>query len=261
MQRWVEGADWIVWKLCGHYRRNVCSAGYKGIRQNGRYPSEEFLALLNPDFRTFVNAKLDQPIAALGERVGNLTPEAARWTGLPVGIAVAAGNVDAHVTAPAANAVEPGQMVAIMGTSTCHVMNGEQCAEVPGMCGVVDGGNHGGAVGLRSWSVRSRRYLRLVHEDAGAADIFRRSPVRGLIPPRVPDQTRHLATGGRTWAGSSGLALWQPIGTRGSRTVRRRGRTDARHEAGGHLPGSPRGDCLWDAADHRGVQRIGRSRK
>jgi L-ribulokinase len=31
-------------------------------------------------------------------------------------------------------------MVAIMGTSTCHVMNGETLAEVPGMCGVVDGG-------------------------------------------------------------------------------------------------------------------------
>ncbi|HEY5248425.1 MAG TPA: L-ribulose-5-phosphate 4-epimerase, partial [Dermatophilaceae bacterium] len=35
---------------------------------------------------------------------------------------------------------EPGQMVAIMGTSTCHVMNGAQLREVPGMCGVVDGG-------------------------------------------------------------------------------------------------------------------------
>ena len=50
------------------------------------------------------------------------------------------GNVDAHVTAPAAQAVEPGQMVAIMGTSTCHVMSGDGLAEVPGMCGVVDGG-------------------------------------------------------------------------------------------------------------------------
>jgi L-ribulokinase len=53
---------------------------------------------------------------------------------------VAVGNVDAHVTAPAAQAVEPGQMVAIMGTSTCHVMNGAELHEVPGMCGVVDGG-------------------------------------------------------------------------------------------------------------------------
>jgi len=48
--------------------------------------------------------------------------------------------VDAHVTAPAAQAVEPGQMVAIMGTSTCHVMSHDALVEVPGMCGVVDGG-------------------------------------------------------------------------------------------------------------------------
>ena len=48
--------------------------------------------------------------------------------------------MDAHVTAPAAQAVRPGQMLAIMGTSTCHVMNAKTLAEVPGMCGVVDGG-------------------------------------------------------------------------------------------------------------------------
>jgi L-ribulokinase len=53
---------------------------------------------------------------------------------------VAVGNVDAHVTVPAAGPVEPGKMVAIMGTSTCHVMNATELAEVPGMCGVVDGG-------------------------------------------------------------------------------------------------------------------------
>jgi L-ribulokinase len=57
-----------------------------------------------------------------------------------VGIAVAAGNVDAHVTAPATRATAPGQMLAIMGTSTCHVMNGDHVADVPGICGVVDGG-------------------------------------------------------------------------------------------------------------------------
>lgn len=47
------------------------------------------------------------------------------------------GNVDAHVTAAAADAVRPGQLVAIMGTSTCHVMSSNQAADVPGMCGVV----------------------------------------------------------------------------------------------------------------------------
>jgi L-ribulokinase len=140
MDHWVEAADWIVWQLCGRYVRNACTAGYKGIYQDGRYPSEDFLATLNPDFKDFVSSKLEHTIGRLGDAAGTLTAEAAAWTGLPEGIAVAVGNVDAHVTAPAAKAVDPGQLVAIMGTSTCHVMNGAELREVPGMCGAVDGG-------------------------------------------------------------------------------------------------------------------------
>jgi L-ribulokinase len=140
MDRWIEGADWIVWQLCGEETRNVCTAGYKGIRQDGHYPSDEYLAALDERFASFVADKLEHPLAPLGGRAGDLTGQAAEWTGLPEGIAVAVANVDAHVTAPAAQAIEPGQMVAIMGTSTCHVMNHGELAEVPGMCGAVDGG-------------------------------------------------------------------------------------------------------------------------
>lgn len=140
MRHFVELADWIIWQLCGSYVRNACTAGYKGIYQDGEYPSNDFLRELNPAFDTFVSDKLDHPLGQLGARAGGLTARAAEWTGLPEGIAVAVGNVDAHVTAPAAGVVEPGRMVAIMGTSTCHVMNGTELREVPGMCGVVDGG-------------------------------------------------------------------------------------------------------------------------
>jgi L-ribulokinase len=138
--RWIEAADWIIWQLTGTETRNACAAGYKGIWQDGHYPSREFLAELNPGFAGFAADKLAHPISALGARAGSLTPRAAAWTQLPAGIAVAVGNVDAHVTPPAANAIAPGQMVVIMGTSTCHVMNGTTLAEIPGMCGVVDGG-------------------------------------------------------------------------------------------------------------------------
>ncbi|MEV4264283.1 ribulokinase [Kribbella sp. NPDC049584] len=140
MEGWVEAADWIVWQLCGRYVRNACTAGYKGILQDGHYPSADFLEGLAPGFGTFVADKLEHPIGQLGSAAGQLTAEAAEWTGLPAGIAVAVGNVDAHVTAPAAQAVDAGQMVAIMGTSTCHVMSADALREVPGMCGVVDGG-------------------------------------------------------------------------------------------------------------------------
>jgi L-ribulokinase len=139
-ERWVEAADWITWQLSGEYWRNACTAGYKAIRQDGRYPSREFLAALDPRFEGFVDDKVEQRIGALGARAGSLTARAAAWTGLPEGIAVSVGNVDAHVTAPAAKATGPGQMLAIMGTSTCHVMSSDVLAEVPGMCGVVDGG-------------------------------------------------------------------------------------------------------------------------
>ena len=148
--RWIEAADWIIWQLCGRETRNTCTAGFKGIYQDDRYPSEDFLAALNPAFAGFVADKLDHPLSPLGARAGGLTAEAAAWTGLPEGIAVAVGNVDAHVTAPAAQAIEPGHMLAVMGTSICHVMNGDQLAEVPGMCGVVRGGITPGAWGYEA---------------------------------------------------------------------------------------------------------------
>ena len=150
MDKFVEAADWIVWRLCGKYVRNACTAGYKGNLQDGEYPSKEFFAALNPGFADFAEDKLAHEIGQLGDAAGTLTAEAAAWTGLPIGIAVAVGNVDAHVTAPAAKATGPGQMVAIMGTSTCHVMSSNHQSEVPGMCGVVDGGIISGLFGYEA---------------------------------------------------------------------------------------------------------------
>src|SRR5437764_14519708 len=138
--RWIEAADWIIWQLCGAETRNACTAGYKGIYQDGGYPSTAYLAALAPRFAGFAQDKLAHPVSPLGARAGGLTAAAAALTGLPEGIAVAVGNVDAHVTPPAGNAISDGQMVLIMGTSTCHVMHAPKLAEVPGMCGVVDGG-------------------------------------------------------------------------------------------------------------------------
>ena len=150
MYKFVEAADWIIWQLCGTYVRNACTAGYKGNLQDGEYPSREYFRALNPDFELFAEEKIAHTIGELGDSAGPLTEEAAKWTGLPAGIAVAVGNVDAHVTAPAAKATEPGQMVAIMGTSTCHVMNHDAITEVPGMCGVVDGGIVSGLYGYEA---------------------------------------------------------------------------------------------------------------
>ncbi|MEC3980372.1 ribulokinase [Amycolatopsis sp. H20-H5] len=178
MRHWVELADWIVWQLTGTYVRNACTAGYKGIHQDGGYPSAGFLRELNPGFGGFVSEKLEHPLGQLGSRAGGLTAEAARWTGLTEGIAVAVGNVDAHVTAPAARAAGPGQLVAIMGTSTCHVLNGTELREVPGMCGVVDGGIVAGLWGYEAG-------------QSGVGDIFGWFVEHG-VPPEYHDRAREL---------------------------------------------------------------------
>ncbi len=150
MWRYVEASDWVVWRLGGRFTRNTCTAGYKNQWQDGTYPSADFLAALNPDFAGYFTDKIDGPIAALGSVAGHLTAEAAAWTGLPEGIPIAAGNVDAHVACPAVQAVEPGQMTAIMGTSSCHIVSDKELHVVPGMCGVVDGGVIDGLYGYEA---------------------------------------------------------------------------------------------------------------
>lgn len=87
-----------------------------------------------------VDEKLSREILPIGSKAGELTAEMAEKTGLRAGIAVAVGNVDAHVSAPAAGVVKPGAFLMIMGTSTCNILLGEEEKIVPGMCGVVEDG-------------------------------------------------------------------------------------------------------------------------
>ena len=139
--RLLEAADWVIWQMTGRETRNSCTAGYKAIWQKGEgFPSRDYFAALHPDMADIVDTKLSRDILPLGRRAGGLTPAAAAWMGLKPGIAVATANVDAHATPPAAQAIDPGVMTIIMGTSNCHMLLGTERARVEGMCGVVEDG-------------------------------------------------------------------------------------------------------------------------
>jgi L-ribulokinase len=198
-ERWVEAADWIIWQLCGTYVRNVCTAGYKAVYQDGRYPSREFLVALDERFTGFFEEKVAQPLGELGTAAGGLTEQAARWTGLPPGIAVAVGNVDAHVTLPAARSIDPGEMLMVMGTSTCHVMNGDTLAEVPGMCGVVRDGITPGLWGYEAG-------------QSGVGDIFAWW-VRTGVPPEYAERAAAEGLGLHDYL--TALAARQEVGEHG----------------------------------------------
>lgn len=139
--RLLEATDWVIWQLTGVESRNSCTAGYKGLwsKREG-FPRDAYFAALNPRLERVVDEKMSRQIKPIGEKAGELAPRAARWTGLQAGTAVAIANVDAHVSVPAATVTEPGRMVMIMGTSTCHMVLGTQERVVPGMCGYVEDG-------------------------------------------------------------------------------------------------------------------------
>ena len=139
--KFIEIADWITLQLTGQEKRNSCTAGYKDFwhKQNG-FPSKEFFKALNPRLENLVEEKLSTNIYPIGSKAGELTEEFSEKTGLKAGIAVAVGNIDAHVAVPALNVVEADKMVMIMGTSTCHMLLSKEEKIIKGVSGVVEDG-------------------------------------------------------------------------------------------------------------------------
>ena len=175
--RLIEATDWTIWQMTGQETRNSCTAGYKAIWQKETgYPNREYLAALHPDLVDVVETKMNCPISPLGAKAGGLTAQAAAWMGLKPGTAVAVANVDAHATAPAAQATQPGIMTIIMGTSNCHILNGTKLARVPGMCGVVEDGIAAGYYGYEAG-------------QSGVGDIFAWF-VENAVPPLYHDQAK-----------------------------------------------------------------------
>ncbi len=175
--RMLEATDWVIWQMTGIETRNACTAGYKAIVQDGHYPSREYFAALAPGFADVVDTKMSRNFAQLGTRAGGLTEQAAGWMGLKPGIAVAVANVDAHVTAPAVGVVGAGAMVLIMGTSTCHILNGDRIETVEGMCGVVQNGVIPGYYGYEAG-------------QSGVGDIFAWYVNHGGVPQEYFDAAR-----------------------------------------------------------------------
>jgi L-ribulokinase len=179
--RLIEGADWVVWQLTGKERRNSCTAGYKAIwsKREG-FPSDGFFKALDPRMEHIVDEKMSRTIYPLGAKAGGLTEQAARWTGLRPGMAVAIANVDAHVSVPAATVVEPGRMVIIMGTSNCHMVLGAEERIVPGMCGYVEDGIIPGFFGYEAGQSCVGDHFAWFVENCVPSNYEQEAGVRGL---------------------------------------------------------------------------------
>jgi len=155
---WVELSDFVPASLTGtehpeKFIAGVCAAGHKAMwnAKWGGYPDAAFLSKLNPKLAQ-LRSRLTPRVHTIDRAVGGLTAAWAKRTGLPAGIPVAVGAFDCHLGA-VGSGVTPGTLVKIIGTSTCDISiaaNTSKLADVPGLCGIVDGSVLPGYFGLEA---------------------------------------------------------------------------------------------------------------
>ncbi|TWT56323.1 ribulokinase [Allorhodopirellula solitaria] len=152
---WLEAGDWFVWQLVGgpaeSLTRSTCQAGYKAMwSADDGYPSQQYFKAVSPELAAAVENCLPGVMRSPGERAGALRDTMAERLGLNPGTAVSTAIIDAHAAVPGVGAGDPGTLVMVMGTSSCHMLNSETLADIPGVAGVVEGGILSGMYGYET---------------------------------------------------------------------------------------------------------------
>ena len=155
---WVEHADYMTALLTGtthpdKLKRCRCAAGHKAMFNDdwGGYPAKDFLAKLDPKLGQLRDTLSDKTYA-IDQKAGDLTEEWANKLGLKAQIPVAMGAFDAHLGG-VGSGISTGKLVKIIGTSTCDMAvwpSDKELADVPGICGIVDGSILPGFWGLEA---------------------------------------------------------------------------------------------------------------
>jgi L-ribulokinase len=151
----LEHCDMIAATLCGirdpkHVKRSVCAMGHKWM-WNPKWdglPPQSFLSKLDPLLEG-VREKLQGETLTSDRVAGHLAPEWAAKLGLHAGIPIPVGAFDAHWDALGAGCRE-GDVVNVVGTSTCIIAMQKQTTLVPGVCGVVPGSVHPEYAGIEA---------------------------------------------------------------------------------------------------------------
>jgi L-ribulokinase len=150
-----EHCDMVAAVLCGvkdpaAASRSICAMGHKWMWNEslGGLPSEDFLVSVDPVLKD-VRAKLNGKYATSDQIAGHLAPEWAAKLGLRAGIPIPVGAFDAHWDAVGAGA-RTGDVVNVVGTSTCIIAMSDDTRLIPGVCGVVAGSVHPKKTGVEA---------------------------------------------------------------------------------------------------------------
>jgi len=151
----LEHCDMVAAVLCGitdpaQVPRSACAMGHKWMWSAalGGLPPESFLTAVDP-LLAGVREKIGGRYATSDVAAGCLTAQWAERMGLRAGIPIPVGAFDAHWDAIGAG-VRLGDVVNVIGTSTCIIAVSDKTACVPGLCGVVPGSVHPALTGIEA---------------------------------------------------------------------------------------------------------------
>lgn len=119
--------------------RSVCAMGHKWLWNPrwGGFPPQTFFSALDP-LLDGIREKLSSRVETSDHIAGRLSPYWAEQLGLQPGIPIPVGAFDAHWDAIGAG-IREGDVVNVVGTSTCIIAMAKQPTLVPGVCGIVPG--------------------------------------------------------------------------------------------------------------------------
>ena len=139
--RFIEAADWLSLILTGEETHSAVFAGYKGLwNAETGYPSNDFMVALDSRLDGIVGTKLSTNVLGMDKTAGRIDARGAQLTGLKVGTPVSLPMIDAHAAMPALNITGDGDLMLILGTSACHILNSKDAKTVEGICGYVKDG-------------------------------------------------------------------------------------------------------------------------
>jgi L-ribulokinase len=151
----LEHCDMVAAVLCGitdpdELPRSVCAMGHKWLwsAELGGLPPNDFLRRVDP-LLDGASSWLRGRYLTSDHLAGRLAPEWAARLGLAAGIPIPVGAFDAHWDAVGAGIAE-GDVVNVIGSSTCIMAMAKQTECVPGVCGVVRGSIHPEFVGVEA---------------------------------------------------------------------------------------------------------------
>jgi L-ribulokinase len=168
----LEHCDMVAAVLCGitdpaAVPRSICAMGHKWMWNEslGGLPPESFLGSLDPALGR-VREKLNGRYAMSDRIAGHLSPEWAARLGLRAGIPIPVGAFDAHWDAIGAG-VKIGDVVNVVGTSTCIMAISDRPTLIPGVCGVVPGSIHPGYTGIEAGLSATGDIFQAIAQRAG----------------------------------------------------------------------------------------------